>query len=401
MKKLSERNVCSNCSKLQNEVEQLKIEIEKLKEDKNNEINKSKNIIDQLINHNNSNEQINDINKNDKESKNKSYFSFNMFIFFMFFCLNISIKLIFYMFTIYLKKKYIMKSELKTFSDLIFIDILCIIVMLIIDSLIIDEKKKIITIFIINIFIYSQVKDEFINEDNYIFDDNYFILLYGIRKIIKIWFINKIYLGCPKIIKLANSSKLLSNIFFCIIIYSSKSYIIIYNILFSYISISIIILFYYYDELKKCYKLDILKYENKKNNDRYDEYIFIKKLFIILILYINNNIIYLSIIILLLFKLVENSNNIIFLFIFDVIGRYLYNYNMTFINNNNKIFCFIRLISIITFIFVLNESFSYLFKLIIVSFFGLFDGLYKRKINSEYGSKSNNNVLIKITFLGF
>ena len=177
----------------------------------------------------------------------------------------------------------------------------------------------------------------------------------------------------------------MSNIFFCIIIYSSKSYIIIYNILFSYISISIIILFYYYDELKKCYKLDILKYENKKNNARYDEYIFIKKLFIILILYINNNIIYLSIIILLLFKLVENSNN----------------YNMTFINNNNKIFCFIRLISIITFIFVLNESFSYLFKLIIVSFFGLFDGLYKRKINSEYGSKSNNNVLIKITFLGF
>ena len=65
-----------------------------------------------------------------------------MLILFMFFWLNLSIKLIYYMYTLYLKKKYIMESELNTFLDVIFIDILCIIVMLIINSLIVDEKKK-------------------------------------------------------------------------------------------------------------------------------------------------------------------------------------------------------------------------------------------------------------------
>ena len=217
-------------------------------------------------------------------------------------------------------------------------------------------------------------------------------------KFIIIAIISKIYLGFPQIIKYLNSSELFSNLFFCIIIYNSQDYKIIYNTLFIIISISIILLYYYYDELKKYYQSAKIKYEIKKNENQYDKYIFIKKIFIIIMLYINNNFDYLAIIILLLYKLIKNTHMIIFLFIFCIIGRYLYKYKMTFINNNNKLFWFIRIISIIIFFFGFDGEFSPLFKLIIVCIFGFFDGLFKTKINNEYGNISNDNIMIKSSF---
>ena len=47
IKELSGRNVCSKCSKFQNEVEKLKIELENLKKEKKNETNELKNVIEE------------------------------------------------------------------------------------------------------------------------------------------------------------------------------------------------------------------------------------------------------------------------------------------------------------------------------------------------------------------
>ena len=91
---------------------------------------------------------------------------------------------------------------------------------------------------------------------------------------------------------------------------------------------------------------------------------------------------------------------LLILFLFNIIGKYIYNNNINFINNNNKLFYFLRIISIIMLGFIyLNKSPFIL--LIIIPFFGIFDGLYKSKMNNEYGNKLNDDILIKITFLGF
>lgn len=139
-----------------------------------------------------------------------------MFIIFMFFSLKLSIKLIYYMF---IMDGCIEIFKLRQLLFLIIIDMLIIIFMLILDSILIDKKRKIIIIFLINILIFFQLKDKFINK--YISFDIFDVLIfYVIRKLIKIWFLNNIHLNSSQIIKcsnIINLSELLTNIIFCII----------------------------------------------------------------------------------------------------------------------------------------------------------------------------------------
>ena len=278
---------CSKCQNLQKEVEKLKRIIE---EESKEDTKKLQNKIQQLINYNKNNNNIIDYN-NDEEKNFENNISLNMFIIFKFFSLKLSIKLIYYMF---IMDGCIEIFKLRQLLFLIIIDMLIIIFMLILDSILIDKKRKIIIIFLINILIFFQLKDKFINK--YISFDIFDVLIfYVIRKLIKIWFLNNIHLNSSQIIKcsnIINLSELLTNIIFCIITNLFQRYNEIYSILFTIIFLSIPVLFYYYDSLQKYYKLGKLNHVNQLNDNNYDEYSFIKKTFTVILLYINNNIIY-------------------------------------------------------------------------------------------------------------